>query len=330
MEQRPRKSIAIVGGSGYIGRSIAEELSKAFDVTILDVVPPRKCDLPFRLCDIRDKAAIASSLNRSDLVINTAIIQLPRINEIKREAYEVNVLGLQNLCDAVEQSGTVKGLLHVSSWHVFGERGLNGVIDEGFGFGPDNVEERAKFYVLCKITQEGIVRANSEMSRKSYGIIRVGTVLGEGMSEETAVMRFIQSAVRGKPLTPYKHSQYRPMLLVDIHDVCKAARAYVRLALANGSIEPGVKIINLFWPHPITVIELARTVQRQFGLLGYRSKPRLTVIDKGIPSLCTNADRSRIRVDITRARELLGIRKLTSPEESIRLLLLNRLRDGGH
>jgi dTDP-4-dehydrorhamnose reductase len=57
-----------------------------------------------------------------DLVINTAVIQVPEINEDKRMGYEVNVLGVQNLCEAVESIGSIKGLLHASSWHVFCEK----------------------------------------------------------------------------------------------------------------------------------------------------------------------------------------------------------------
>lgn len=60
------------------------------------------------------------------------------------------------------------------------------------------------------------------MSDKIYGIIRMGTVLGVGMPERPATNIFITRGLRGEPITPYKHSMYRPMLYVDIEDVCKA------------------------------------------------------------------------------------------------------------
>jgi nucleoside-diphosphate-sugar epimerase len=325
MRRKPHASIAILGGSGYIGSSIAKHLPKTFDVKILDRVPPRDFNVPFRFCDIRDEESLINSLNGCDLVINTAIIQLPQINEIKREAYEVNVLGVQNLCKAVEGSNSIKGLLHTSSWHVFGERNFSGVIDEGFGFKPDKVDDRAKFYALCKVTQEGIIRTISETSTKSYGILRVGTVLGERMSEQSAAKMFVDSALRGQPITPYKHSGYRPMLFVGIEDVCQAFTTLATLTLANKLPTPGANIVNLFWPKPVTIIELARIVQRQIRSLNPKTKSKVEVIDKGIPSIYSREDWGQTRIDISKARNLLGIHKLISPQESIRRILTNRL-----
>ena len=61
------------------------------------------------------------------------------------------------------------------------------------------------------------------MSRgKKYIIIRSGTVLGEDMPEATAANIFINNAIKGNPITPYQHSMYRPMLYIDIEDLCKA------------------------------------------------------------------------------------------------------------
>jgi len=37
-----------------------------------------------------------------------------------------------------------------------GESGLSGVLDEGFGYRPDRVEERARLYALSKVIQEGL------------------------------------------------------------------------------------------------------------------------------------------------------------------------------
>jgi hypothetical protein len=54
----------------------------------------------------------------------------------------VNVLGVQNLCRAVESIDSMKGIIHTSSWHILGERGIHGVLDEDFGFRPDKIKER--------------------------------------------------------------------------------------------------------------------------------------------------------------------------------------------
>lgn len=106
-----------------------------------------------------------------DLVIHTSIVQIPLINEEKRLGYEVNIVGTQNVCRAVEENARIKGMILTGSWHTIGERGLRGIIDEEFGFRPDKVEDRARLYALSKIAQECIVRFYDEMSDKIYGII---------------------------------------------------------------------------------------------------------------------------------------------------------------
>ena len=97
------------------------------------------------------------------------------------------------------------------SWHTMGERKLRGIVDEEFGFRPDKVEDRARLYALSKIGQETIVRFYDEMSAKTYSIIRMGTVLGADMPKKTAANIFIENGLVGKPLTPYRHSLYRPV-----------------------------------------------------------------------------------------------------------------------
>ncbi len=210
--RRLKQTIAIVGGSGFISSWIARHFSQKFEVTILDVKKPTK-DLErfakYAFCDVRDYDDVLKGLADADLVIHTAIIQIPLINEQKRLGYDVNVIGTQNVCRAVKEASRAKGMILSGSWHTIGERDLKGVIDEEFGFRPDKVEDRARLYAISKIAQEAIVRFYDEIYEKTYGIIRMGTVLGEGMPEKTAANIFIEKGLKGDPITPFKHSMYK-------------------------------------------------------------------------------------------------------------------------
>jgi nucleoside-diphosphate-sugar epimerase len=121
--------IAIVGGARFIGESLARHLSKKFLVKILDVRVPQKDlgnSVSYIPCDVRDYKEVESRLDDVDLVIHTAIVQIPLINENKSLGYEVNVVGTQNVCKAVEKNQKAKGMILAGTWHTIGERDLQG------------------------------------------------------------------------------------------------------------------------------------------------------------------------------------------------------------
>jgi len=71
--------IGILGGSGFVGFSLAKHLSSTFDIKILDVREPKDESLVFEFCDVRDYEQVKKALKDVDLVIHTAIIQIPYI-----------------------------------------------------------------------------------------------------------------------------------------------------------------------------------------------------------------------------------------------------------
>jgi len=327
-----KKRIGIFGGAGYIGSSIANFLKSNYNVVILDVKEPASGlqGIDFRKCDIRKSKEVTDSVSDLDAVIDAAIIQIPAINEQKRLGYEVNYLGTQNICEAVHQNLRTKGLILAGSWHTVGERKLVGLINEEFGFRPDMVEERARLYALSKIAQESIVRYYSEMSDKIYGIIRMGTVLGEGMPKKTAAKIFIERGLKGLSITPYKHSMYRPMLYVDISDVCKAYEAFITKVLegslvkSNNSIDT---IFNVYCPIPINIKDLAFIIQNAIKFeTGNKVNPPIEIVDKQQPMMFNEEDKTRITADTNKALKYLGLERFKSPKESVGNLVRSRLK----
>jgi nucleoside-diphosphate-sugar epimerase len=324
--------IGIVGGSGYIGSTIARALSKTFDVVVIDQTSPRvKLDekISYRRCDITKFAEVQDVLEGLELVIHTAIIQIPLINDSKRLGYDVNFLGTQNLCRCVDQSPTIKGMILSGTWHVFGERSLWGNLDESFGFRPDNVEGRARLYALSKIAQEVTVRYFDEMSPKIYGIIRLGTVLGEGMPVKTAANIFIHNALEGKSLTPFRHSMYRPMLYVDIEDVCNAFETYAK-KIMNGDVVKDknslAHIVNLYWPRPMTIFELAKVIaETTTKLTQGKIQPKIEIVDNGQPVLFEENDKLKMNANTNKIEQFLGITRMTDPHKTLEKLVLETI-----
>jgi UDP-glucose 4-epimerase len=219
-------------------------------------------------------------------------------------------------------------MILAGSWHTIGERRIVGVIDEEFGFRPDQVEERARKYALSKMAQEAIVRLYDEMSTKIYGIIRMGTVLGEEMPTGTAANLFIEKGIRGEPITPFKHSMHRPMLYVDINDICRAYSVYASRILSDKcekSENSLAHIVNVYYPKPITILRLAEFVKSAIIDCSHgKVTPQIEIVDSGLPVLFTKKDADRMKIDISKARNYLGLRKLRSPQDSLDRIVRTR------
>lgn len=323
--------IGIVGGAGYVGSSIARYLCQKFEVIVVDVKRPEdpNSGVTFRQCDVRSYQSVSAALRDTDLVIHTAIIQIPQINERKKLGYEVNVEGTQNVCKAVEENANIKGMILAGTWHTIGERDIVGVVNEEFGLRPDKVEERAVIYALSKMAQESIVRLYDEMSEKIFGIIRMGTVLGEEMPRGTAASIFIEKGIKGENITPFRNSMYRPMLYVDIYDICRAYDVFVSKIL-SGECEKksnsAANIVNVYYPKPVTILRLAEIVKNAI-INGSCDEitPQIEIVDSGLPSIFTENDIERFKIDSRKAENYLGLGKLSTPQESIDRIVKKRL-----
>jgi nucleoside-diphosphate-sugar epimerase len=143
------------------------------------------------------------------------------------------------------------------------------------------------------------------------------------MPELTAASIFIRNALSGKPLTPYKHSMYRPMLFIDIEDDCKAYEVVVGRVL-EGSLRGVNNVFNIVYPEPVTVIELAEYIKQivyVYEETGGRINPSIEIVDKGLPSAFIPEDKHRFQVKIDRIRELLSGYVLKHPKETLRKIV---------
>ncbi len=320
--------VAITGGSGFVGSSVAVHLSKRHEVKILDLNPPElepNRNIEFAYCDVRNSKSVEALLADVDVVLHMAIIQIPRINDGSDSGYWANFVGTQNVCVAVVKLPRPKGLVLSSSCHVYGEGSQGGRIDEGSGLRPFQVEERAKLYVASKIAQEMVTRFFDEQSNKVFGVLRLGTVLGTDMSEKTAARIFIAEALEGKPITPYRHSLNRPMLYVDVGDVCKAYEGFVegiitgRINKRQGGLD---HVANVCWPKSLTLIDVARIVKEEvFKATRGRVSASIQIMDTKEPSLHGTGRGRPTTVGVERARKILGLTRMTNPRESIRKLV---------
>ena len=317
-------SIGIIGGSGFVGSHIAEFLiKKGLKVTIYDIKKPKIDQVQYTNLDITKDDL--SNLKDHDIIIHTAIIQIPLINEEPALGYKVNIIGLERVLKTISTSEKVKGFILTSSWHVYGEY-LEGEISEEYGYHPERVAKRARLYVYSKIAQEIITKYYAEMHpQKKFIILRLGTVLGKSMPKKTAANIFITNALQGKPITPYKESMYRPMFYVDIKDVTNVVWLIVKKILENDSLKHNT--FNVFYPIPITILDLANIIYKEvYTLTKGRINPRIQIVNTRKDSVFPPDLVKKIHGNITKLQEDLHIASLTSPEKSLREIIAEKLK----
>lgn len=178
------------------------------------------------------------------------------------------------------------------------------------------------------------MRFFDEMSFKTYAIIRMGTVLGEGMPEKTAANIFIENALNGKPITPFRHSMYRPMFYVDLEDVMKAYVAVAEKIVGNELKKPGVKksgssiehVINVYYPEPTTILELAEIIKDSITKHSSgKILPKVEVVETKGDAIYAEKEKISPTANVDKALRLLNLKRLKRPRASIDQLVRNRI-----
>lgn len=324
--------VAVIG-SGFVGSTLASYLKRFFSIKTFDILPQsdilKDIGIEHVIVNICNNSELISKIGNPKIIIHSAIIQIPKINEDKELGYQVNVIGTQNICEIVANHTSIKGMILISSWHTYGEQQLKGILKENIGYRPDMVEDRARLYALSKTIQECLIRFYDEKtSDKVFGALKIGTALGEGMPKATAANLFIEKALSGEKLTPFKHSMHRPMLYAAIEDICLATKNFISYILnekknSNNSID---HIMNIAYPEPISILDLANIVVESVSKQTKgKIKPEISIIDKGIIEIGSASDKNNIVLDVTKIKTLLKIDKLISPQNQVDILIQKAL-----
>jgi UDP-glucose 4-epimerase len=119
------------------------------------------------------------------------------------------------------------------------------------------------------------------------------------------------------------------MLYIDIVDVCKAFQKFA-LKILNGKMEKTgnslAHIVNVCYPEPINILELAEVVRKAIKRhTNNLVNPKIEIVDTGHPSLFDEKDKEKFKVNISKAKDLLGLNHLKSPDETIDEMVKNRI-----
>ena len=186
------KHIVVIGGAGFIGSHVVEELLKedVAKVTIYDnfargkksniapfLADPRCVIFPDG-GDIREIDVLNAALKDADGVVDLAAMWLLHCKDYPRTAFDVNIAGTFNVLEACVNNG-IERLVYSSSASVYGDA-VEVPMTEEHPFNNRN------FYGATKIAGEAMCRAFHDRYGLSYVGLRYMNVYGPHQ-DQTAV-----------------------------------------------------------------------------------------------------------------------------------------------
>ena len=303
--------VVVTGGAGNVGSHIVDAAiaAGAREVVALDALVrgvPENLDgalktgkATLREVDIRDREAVAASIDGADVVFHQAALRWTRCQEAPRECQEVMVDGTFNVLEAAAKA-KAKHVVLASSAVVYGE-------PEALPMHEDQPLNGATFYGSMKVANEQVARAFASLHGLPTTTLRYFNVYGPRMDVRS---RFVEVMIRwlnlideGKPLTLFGDGSSS----VDFVYVGDVVRANL---LACEASRPAA-IVNVCSGVETTMRDLAALLLRSTGSpVGMEFKPQPR---GGLPA--------RRVGDPRRARELLGFEAKTSLEDGVRKLI---------
>ena len=243
------KSIIIVGGSGFIGTRLLYRLLKTRnpdELLVIDKVAPRVPDVPYTICDIRDRDRLLDSMEPAGTLINLAAEHKDNVHP--RTLYdEVNVVGSANLCHAAETHG-IEHIVFTSSVAVY-------------GFAPRNTAEDGEIayfndYGRTKWEAEEVYRRwHSGNPGRKLNIVRPTVVFGE--QNRGNVYNLLRQIVEGPFIMIGRGENRKSMAYVE------NVAAFIQFCAESGET---YSVHNYVDKPDKTMMELVQHVRELIGL----------------------------------------------------------------
>ena len=205
------KKAVVVGGSGFIGSHVADQLNEAgYQVTIYDYTESKWINNEEKMVvgDILDKEKLNQTISGADVVYNfAALADLNQALEQPLQTVNINILGNTNVLEACRLHN-VDRFIYASTVYVHSREG--------------------GFYRCSKQASEAYVEEYQRVFGLDYTILRYGSLYGPRADETNGLWRIVRSALtEGKLRYEGNPDSMREYIHVD-----DAARASVE-ALSN-------------------------------------------------------------------------------------------------
>lgn len=248
------QTVAITGGSGFIGSHVVDALLGAgHKVRVLDGVAPHRADAEWVPVDILDTEALTETVRGMDAVFHlAAMADVNHVFERPVESVTLNVAGTASVLEAARLAEAGRVILASTVWVYAATRGY--LVDESTPFDP---ETDRHLYVSTKVASEMMCRDYKTLYGRPFTVLRYGVPYGPRMRDNCVAAAFFKRAFRGEPLR-IDGDGTQERFLVYVEDL---ARAHV-LALSSAAEN---RTYNLDGDQPVSIREIAEAVKDLAG-----------------------------------------------------------------
>jgi nucleoside-diphosphate-sugar epimerase len=307
-------TIAITGGAGFIGSTLAEVLSRDPTITVVlidtmhrDAISHsevlQRPNVRLIRSDVCDKSAMATALSGAHHIIHMASIAgVDTVMKMPVKTMQVSLQGTMNVLEVAEamreQGQDVRRVVDFSTSEVFGRYAFQVTESDATSLGA--VGEARWTYAVAKLATEHLA-ANYW---KQFGLptvsIRPFNIYGPRQVGTGAIHHFAKNALMGLPLTIHNDgAQIRSWCYID--DIVDGILLVLTKPEAVG------QSFNIGNPRStVTIWQLARDIVRLAG-----SQSEIRHIEWKFADV-------ELRVpDISKAKQLLGFAPLVDLEEGL-------------
>ena len=258
--------VGITGAAGYIGSGLCSELQKEYDVIPIDNFSNGQIQkihgMKIIKADIRERRELSPLLDADVIIHLAAISDIGMCQQNRVLAFEVNVIGTQNIAFICYQKGIP--LIFASSMAVFGHTEYTPVDEEH----PRNPPT---FYGLTKVLGERTIAVFSKGNFPSYVLIKsnvygVHQVEGVTIKKETVINRFVEKALKNEDITVYEPGMQSKNFLHVADAVAVYRRAVEKIVDEK---EKETEFFCVGGSESITILELGQLIEGLARRRGY-------------------------------------------------------------
>tara|TARA_Y100000590_G_C15695323_1_gene1004913 strand:- start:422 stop:1291 length:870 start_codon:yes stop_codon:yes gene_type:complete len=197
--------IVVLGGSGFIGSHVADELSKAgHNVTVFDKKKSKwlRSDQKMILGDIFNYYTLEKAIKGNQIVYNfAALSDLEKSLDAPLKTAKVNILGTVQALN-ISYKHKVKRFVHASSIYSLSDQG--------------------GFYSCSKRASEDYIVEFNRRYKLSYTILRFGSVYGERADKSNGIRKILDKAIFKKKIV-YTGNKKTVRRYINVLDAAKAS-----------------------------------------------------------------------------------------------------------